>query len=217
MRSGFESFNPIPKQGITPADIAAQMTGLQYPDVVIFDMDKTIKEPHDGRSFPKTPDDFQLTTYFHHWIRDAVVDFDCYVVSNQRGIETGQKTVQFLKDEAELLNDLLISESIDCPIKRYYFAPSKKENITIDLIPDEDGDMRWVQTHYLDKADKPRTEMFRHIYETNPAKIYWIVGDSHTDNTATDWQFAQNCQKQFPQLDIRYVPIEMLNVFWSLV
>ena len=63
---------------------------------------------------------------------------------------------------------------------------------------------------------KPNTEMYQEIIQDLPyAATIWIVGDEHTDNHSDDWGFAQNCQKLDPNYDVRYVPIEMLDVYWN--
>lgn len=97
--------------------------------------------------------------------------------------------------------------------ERMYFVAQKQD---YNAIIYEKGD--WLEATSTELIfDKPNTGIFENICADNPTARYWIVGDAHTDNTATDWQFAQNCQRQFPDMNIRYVPIEMLNVFWSLL
>jgi histidinol phosphatase-like enzyme/predicted kinase len=215
MRIGWEAFNPVPKLGITASDIAAQMTGLQYPDAIIFDMDKTIKRPKDGRTFPSSPDDFEITLEFQRWAKEFCdPEIELYIVSNQRGIGTGQKTVQFLKDEAKLLTDHLETE-LDICFASCQFATHQGGRDSIKYYPRHE---EWIHIeHTTGRVDKPGTQTFISIFEEIPFRVCWIVGDSHTDNASEDWQFAQACQKLNPRIDVRYVPIELLNVYWSLI
>jgi histidinol phosphatase-like enzyme len=206
MRSSFEPFNKIPKVGITPADIAVQMSGLHYPQAIIFDMDKTIKRPKNGRTFPQSPNDFELMPEFINWLDGYDYhNLDLYIVSNQRGITKGQKTEEFLKTEVELLQ-----ETLQLRFNKMYFPTSKNTCLVYD-----DGD--WMNWKSENQLEKPSTGVFVDIQLDSLLIDFWIVGDAHSNETATDWQYAQNCQRQFPELDIRYVPIEMLNLYWSLV
>jgi histidinol phosphatase-like enzyme len=212
MRSGWEPFNPVPKLGITAKDIAAQMKELRHPDVIIFGMNKTIKRPKEGRDFPRSPDDFELVPEFEEWVSTYNNNSLVYVVSNQRGIGTGQKTLDFFFEEIQLLaaylNDKL---EIEFPWQFATHQGSNKGIIYNSFTND------FFHQEYIGRCDKPGIQAFLGIKEEcdNSLKNYWIVGDAHTDNASEDWQFAQACQKANPGIDIRYVPIELLNVYWS--
>ncbi|WP_099066516.1 AAA family ATPase [Nostoc linckia] len=215
MRSGWEPFNPVQKLGITAKDIAVQMRGLDYPNVIVFDMYKTIKCPKEGRTFPRSPDDFEIVPEFEEWAkkydkRSSLL----YVVSNQRGIGTGQKTIDFLEEEIRLLAAYL-DEEFDIGFV-WQFATNQGGNNSIyyNLLSNI-----FVHETCTGRTDKPGIEAFLNITKDagKSFRNYWIVGDAHTDNASEDWQFAQACQKANPEIDIRYVPIELLNVYWELI
>ena len=212
MRLGWENFNEIPKLGMTAADIGVQMNKLQYPEAIIFDMDKTIKRSKQGRTFPNSPFDFEFLPEFKEWADNSIADgTELYIASNQRGIGGGQKTEEFLQNEVELLSESL--DKIGLYFSAMYFAPDQN---TPDCLIYEDG--TWLESANYNLAfDKPNTGIFQDICFQSPNKVYWIVGDAHTDNAFEDWQFAQNCQKLNPDLDVRYVPIELLDIYWSLI
>ncbi|MEI1378333.1 AAA family ATPase [Nostoc sp. UHCC 0926] len=212
MRLGWEEFNQIPKTGMTPADVAVQMVNLQRPGAIIFDMDKTIKRPKQGRAFPNSPFDFEFLPEFKQWADgDDNDEIELYIASNQRGIAGEQKTEEFLHNEVELLSESLKKIGLD--FNAMYFAPNRN---TPDCLIYEDG--TWLESpDYNLVFDKPNTGIFQDIIYENPNKVYWIVGDGHTDNATEDWQFAQNCQKLNPDLDVRYVPIELVNLYWTLI
>lgn len=48
-------------------------------------------------------------------------------------------------------------------------------------------------------------------YNTNPLDV-WIVGDAHHDRYCFDWQFAIAARRDFPDIRIKYIPIEMLSL-----
>lgn len=215
MQQGWENFTPIKKQGITMTDLHKQLNHLDHPDTILFDMDGTVKEAESGSPFPITPDDFNLTKYFSDWVLGLNnTEPPVHIISNQRGIETGQKTVDFLKHEIEILETFLS--------KNYYFyldsfTCATHKNAGNSLIKQYNRD--WASINYITAMDKPNTGMFDLILKTNldNYKSIWIVGNSHTDESPDDWIFAQNCQQKYLELDIRYIPIEMLNFAWEIV
>ncbi|MBD2503958.1 HAD-IIIA family hydrolase [Anabaena azotica] len=215
MRYGWEPFNKIPNKGISLSEIALQMENLEFPNVIVFDKDKTIHRPKDGRSFPERPDDFELTPEFERWAEQYDKDCLLYVVSNQRGISTGQKSIAFLDEEAMLLNKQISSLGLN--FERMYFAPDRQSKNYLVY----ENDCR-VEVVGNELADKPNVGTFEDIiFEARinliKGKTYWIVGDSHTDNTSTDWEYYKNCKAKFPEVNLFYVPIEFLNLFWNKV
>jgi DNA 3'-phosphatase len=213
MKTSFEAFDPLPKTGITPRNIAKQLTNLKKPNAIIFDMDKTIKQPKSENAFPQSPDDFKFTNNFKDWAKTyAHPEIKLYIASNQRGLSSEQKTNDFLEKEIELLDESL-KDNFNTEFDAMYFAP---ESNGYNALIYEDGE--WWESGSTNLIfDKPNTGIFEHICQSISGDKIWIVGDAHTSDTSTDWEFAQNCQNKFPNLDIKYVPIEMLNIFWGLV
>lgn len=218
MQQGWEAFTPIRKQGITLDQLQAQLKNLEYPDTILFDMDGTVKETATEEVFPVDPTDFKLTQYFHDWLsifQNAVSDIPLHLISNQRGIGTGQKTIDFLKQEIQLL-EIYLALNYDSYFYSANFATHKDGKQCLAKY----YGMDWASFQDCVSAmDKPNTGMFDFILKTNleEYQTIWIVGNSHTDKSPDDWVFAQNCQQKYPDLDIRYIPIEMLNFAWEIV
>lgn len=217
MRSQWEPLNPIPKRGITLIEIAEQMQDLKRPDVLIFDMDGTLRLTKSGDTFARSPDDFMIHPEIKRWAKiknRSGCELPIHVVSNQRGIGTGQKQEDFLEEEIDNLDDALLGLEIE--IASAHFAVEENTSDAIFW-----GSSQWEKIKLGAIADKPNTGMFNNILQENMnflrigVKAFWIMGDAHTDNHPEDWEFAKNCRQAYPDLDIRYVPIEMLNIFWE--
>jgi histidinol phosphatase-like enzyme len=222
MRQLWEPFNPVQKKGMTFFDLAEEMRYLPYPDAIIFDMDGTIKSTPGGRIFPSNPNDFDYTESFKDWVelaskksRDGKLPL-LYVASNQRGIAGGQKTEEFLKAEATFLSESA-EKQFGIKFHEMLFATGRNEEY-FQLKGD-----RWKLRKAIDKTAKPGTGMFWSIVPESMTEvqdmIYWIVGDSHTDERSDDWAFVQACKKldwvsDFNMI-IQYIPIEMLNECWA--
>ena len=210
MRNGWEPFNALPKLGITAKDIAQQIEKAKaYPDAIIFDMDGTIKRTKSGETFPQSPDDFEVTPEFDKFVNFGwVYDTPMYIVSNQRGLSGGQKTDDFLKQEWEKLEGCIAVNHEIC-FTGSYFASKEyvlhKNNTDLPFLVRFNG-------NYI----KPLPAVFKLIHENSKRRNYWIVGDAHTDDRSEDWQFAQNCQKAHPELNIAYIPIELAAYVYQL-
>lgn len=212
MRQRWEPLNPPIKMGMTTADIAVQMAGLQLPDAIIFDMDKTLKLTASGEEFPQSPEDFRINPVIKEWAKNYDDWCELYIASNQRGLATGAKTREFLEREIAFLIDELTKHRLR--FDECYFVPGYNEHNSLVYA---DGD--WYETASTDKVyDKPDTGIYQDILtQHNPdIKVCWIVGDAHTDKFYEDWQFAQACIELDKSIDVRYVPIEMLNIYWQL-
>jgi histidinol phosphatase-like enzyme/predicted kinase len=222
MRQSWEPFNPVEKKGMTFFDLAETMSHLEYPNAIIFDMDGTIKQTPGGRIFPSTPNDFDYTEEFKDWVelanrkcRDGKLPW-LYVASNQKGIVGGQKTEEFLEAEARLLSESA-EKQFGIKFQKMLFAPGRDE----ELLQLEKGE--WSHQKAFAKSAKPGTGMLWNIAPDVTAEvhsmIYWIVGDAHTDERSSDWEFAQACKKLDWVSDfnviVQYIPVEMLNDCWA--
>lgn len=206
MRNGWENWDALPKMGMTPKDIAEQIEKAKaYPDAIIFDMDGTIKRTKSGETFPQSPDDWQLTKEFEAF---NACEFmyggnDFYLISNQRGLTGGQKTEDFLDNEQASLK-IYLEENCDIYFQDSYFLTHKY------ALKAANG---WERIN--GNFAKPSPTVFDLIHDSN-RQNYWIIGDAHTDDRSEDWQFAQNCQKAYPHLNIAYIPIELAAYVYKL-
>ena len=219
MSKRFQPFNSPPKCGITLSEIAQEMQNIRRPDAIVFDMDFTIKRPL-ADTFPTSPDDFRLMPEFELWLAKQAPqrkDLSIYVVTNQKGVMFSHKTIDFLQEEIENL----VACSNDLFIDRVYAAISDDEVLTYSPLNKKwSGKCKSLFGRNSNMAEiaKPGTFTFADIHQQNEeCKKFWIVGDSHTDKYSTDWDYAINCKHEFPELQISYVPIEMLNLCWDLV
>lgn len=219
MKQGWEPFDPAPKRGITTKQLSVELANVRYPDVIVFDKDGTITRPREGRTFPQSPDDFELVPEFHEWADGfpQSEELALYIVTNQRGLSTGQKTFDFLQHEIGNLTHFLRNYQ-DIDIDKVLVAPAYDSNQCWIKFLGQD----WERKESYERTDKPGTGMFDSIVKSqsirlNPASSYWIVGDAHTDDRPEDWEFAQACKAKYPDVNITYVPIEMIGTFWTLV
>lgn len=214
MRNGWENWDTLPKLGITAKDIAEQIEKAKaYPDCIIFDMDGTIKRTKSGGAFPQTPDDFEITKEFDDFINihfQRIQQIDSYIVSNQRGLSGGQKTEEFLDKEVTCLIEHLDIHYDSSPTKSYFAS----KDYVFARSWDEGRDK------FYGNFAKPSPAVFDLIHNliqsNNTRRNYWIIGDAHTDERSEDWQFAQNCQKAHPELNIVYIPIELAANIYKL-
>lgn len=214
----FQPFNTPQKCGITLSEIANEIQNITFPDVMIFDLDFTMKRPNFDR-FPTSPDDFRLMPEFKLWLsRQApqAKDILKYVVTNQKGILFSHETIDFLKKEIENLVDFC---GDDIFIDKVYAAINDEEALTYNPLNGKwSGKCKSIFSGNIAQIEKPGTFTFNEIHQQNrECKRFWIIGDSHTDKYSTDWDYAINCKHEFPDLQISYVPIEMLNLCWDLV
>jgi histidinol phosphatase-like enzyme len=214
MRDRWEQLRPSQKRALTIEYLGKQFRELVAPDLIVFDMDGTIKIPKDGRKFPQSPDDFELTSYIQDFNSNL---FDCHfvLVTNQRGIETGAKTLEFLNEEISLLENECC-EKLDLDFERVYCATarnSKKMMIT--------GDSIFGEYEASVNADKPNTGMMLEILKDEMSDLdssnIWIVGDAHTTSHGDDWEFYCNCRDSIEGASFVYIPIEMLAVAQELI
>jgi len=222
MKEQWEPFNPPTRKGMTFKDLARQFHWVPQkyeisfpPDVIIFDKDGTITKPKDdNRIFQKTPDDFILNLDFFNlidFLSINSVEFSAYVISNQKGVSTGQKTLDFLKQEVELMHQKIYNAFSGIykswHFTKSFFAISDREYLTYD--PNE---RIWDNRASKFVVYKPGIELYCQIIENTEnyqSKKFWIIGDAHTDGSSEDWQAASKVINHYEDVDIAYIPIEI--------
>lgn len=209
----FEYFNIQEKVGITLAQISEELENAKKPEVIIFDMDWTIKRPLSG-TFPSNPKDFELTQNFRKWMLSQYKNEIIYIVTNQFGVSHGHKEIDFLHEEVEEV----VSACEGINIRGVYASISDDECLFYNPLSKKwRSKCKTLWKDNLEDIKKPGVFTFKDIVEQNrDSNQFWIVGDSHTDKNPTDWLYAKNCKSKFNYVNTTYVPIEMLNTFCEI-
>lgn len=216
MQQRWEIMRPAPQRGINLKQLSTIFQNLQEPDLIVFDMDNTLKKTKSGAVFAESPEDFVLTPEILNFRESLFGDKCLYAIaSNQRGLETGAKTLDFLSQEVDLLLNELYKQ-VGLPIEQVFVAHKRSEKSGI-----------WLHAELEEftcenQVDKPGIGLMEKIIIESDAGIsggehIWIVGDSHTNHNPDDYQFFLNCQKDIEGVTFHYIPIEMLNIAQSLI
>lgn len=212
MRRGWEPLTEPERRGMNFYDLALELREIPQPDAIIADMDGTVKLTKSGETFPQTPDDFILNSSFIEGFKPLRRFADLFIVSNQRGISSGQKSRDFLEEECNILSSALKRNGI--AVNRMLFATERNSNkyLTRSIYD------IWNECTSLFRADKPGTGMIDHIFKFVPEiNNFWIVGNAHTQTHSEDWELAQACKTEYPDKNFRYVPVELLPVVCKLI
>jgi len=210
MRLQFEPMLPTPKLGMTMQDVANELEGLGQPTAIALDMDGTIKRTRSGGIFPKSPDDFVLNKDLIHLLQlFPQSDIPVYILSNQRGVETGDKSRDFLAEELRLLNESLQRENVS--IEGYFMAHTQSQPSMLVYLPKSD-DFNEIETPY--PAYKPQPGMLASIGLAEDT--LWFIGDGHTDEHSADWQAVLAYRKEVDEV-CYYIPIELAKTVFEQV
>lgn len=228
MRQEWEPVNPKERLGISLMELNEELSNLTFPTAILFDMDGTVKQTKSGKEFPESPNDLILTEQFFFWMKnclDELQGIEIFLISNQMGMEQDRKDLNFLTAEYEALEREIQSKFPDTYqyfFTKIYFAPSRDK---YDCLTGKWNTSDWkaeIKATKLDLfANKPNIGIYQHFWNWHQDLIQqgqvWIVGNAHTDDSPTDWQFAKNCRFWDRDTDIRYIPIELLQTAWKLI
>ncbi len=219
MQQRWEMMRQAPQRGISLKQLSTIFQNLQEPDLIVFDMDGTLKKTSSNAVnavFAESPEDFVLTPEILNF-RESLFGDDCSyaIASNQRGLETGAKTLEFLSKEVDLLLNELYRQ-VGLPIEQVFIAHKRNSNSGIWLHAEPE------EFTCENQVDKPGIGLMEKIIIESSAGIsggehIWIVGDSHTNHNPDDYQFFLNCQKDIEGVTFHYIPIEMLDIAQSLI
>jgi histidinol phosphatase-like enzyme len=202
MSRTFEPIVTYPEQGLNLKDL--NLDSLVLPDVIILDMDGTIKTSNFEGEFAQTPQDFKVTSEFIASLPLLRRVPKKYIVSNQQGVKFGHKSLEFLEQEVfNLLKHL--QQEYDINILLSCFAIDEKTIFHKTLL--NSGEFTSAVP-----VKKPDKGMLKYLLIVKPqiqkAKQIWYVGDMHSNKHPADYQFAILGKALLPQL--KYVPIELL-------
>lgn len=230
----WEPFNKSLDQFPSASDLASEFLGLRFkiPDLVICDMDQTLKSPASDQTFPKSPDDFKVNVELVELLKKFSSCNDnlrIYIASNQRGIKIKKKSRDFLLAEVINLDRDLFRLGLD--INAYLFAPSRNSNTFWSFFPERpDYDQSFKSQQFSIRADKPGHGMFSCalmnylVWSGEPEKNdfnIWIIGDAHNPKFFSDWQ-AFLAFKQWllsesfwkDSYSVSYLPVEFVPLLF---
>lgn len=207
-RNSWEPWNAPDELGISLSEITAQLMGIkQLPGTLAVDMDGTIKVTRSGKVFAESPDDalfIEPTIQFLKKFMNTSAEFgrSIWVVSNQRGVGNGAKSLNFLLDEL-----LYVRNQIELPLN-FVVAPKRDSREALALFSGQDT---FEQLSFSIRADKPGWGMLSFVAWEQQAADLWFIGNAHSQKHHEDWQAFQAYRSQPNSLeDLRYIPVEML-------
>lgn len=214
MINRWEPVSKPEKKAMSFADFNAQFAdniNFPIPAAIICDFDDTLAKTRSGETFAISPEDVKPKSQCS-LLLSLPPACKLFVASNQRGIQQQRKTINFLTEQ---FNNFLAQSNLR--IEKAYFAPEKNSH---KCLIRSHGD-RWEIANLQHKADKPNPGIFvdiinsiqPHLDQFHPNFLnIWIVGDAHTQQFSSDWEFAIASQTLFPHIKIQYIPVEMLNI-----
>jgi predicted kinase len=206
-RNSWEPWNPPDELGIGLTEVCEQLAGIRcLPGTLAVDMDG-IKETRSGKVFAESPDDavfLQPTIQFLSEFLDkpSVFGRSIWVVSNQRGVGNGTKSLDFLLEEL-----LYVRNQTNLPLN-FVVAP-KRDSREVLMLPA--GYEEFNSLSFDVRADKPGFGMLSFAAWSSQATDMWFIGNAHTTKHHEDWDAFQGYSLQAHSLeDLRYIPVEML-------
>ena len=212
-----DSFEPIrrAKSGMDFIDLAQQFKKLQVPDAVLVDWDGTLTRTKTGGNFAQFPSDIFLSSaigslndlQFLLMEEVNISSLQVHIISNQRGLQTGNKDLKFLEEQyKEFLTLVEQRTGGNLEIASARFAASPETYLLCD---DENY---FTQIKPLHRADKPGIGMVENLLPKDSLSNIWIIGDSHVQGRRDDWELYKNCAEAFLFNQFQYIPVEMLDV-----
>lgn len=217
-RNSWEPWNPPDELGMSLDDIADQLKGIkQLPGTLAVDMDGTIKVTRSGKVFAETPDDavfLEPTIQFLREFLDKPSEFgrSIWVVSNQRGVGNGSKSLDFLLEEL-----IYVRDQTELPLN-FIVAPKRDSREALALPV---GHTAFQELKFSVRADKPGWAMLSFAVVSIQATDMWFIGNAHTQQHHEDWDAFQaymlSSDSGRELEDLRYIPVEMLPVVRGMV